>query len=286
MVSRLPEGGVPRRTYLDEANPKKDRVLALMGEPSETATEPGPDDELEAEGPEGPEGSEGPEGTESPEGGEEGEQPAGGGGWRFRRARPRWGGFDPFRRRRRRRRRRGRNRGPMPASEAGAPAEAGAPRSAPAPQNLPKVTVKGIVKLHGDHSGTLVSSETYFAERGDPFLPKFLVESEDLEDGLLVEAEAVARGPKGPMVQKIVLIEGMEPAEYRGKYVQFHKGVSVDPDRRLRMETAADEISGRVLDLVAPIGRGQRCLIVAPPKAGKLFLLKTMANAIAKTTRT
>ena len=48
------------------------------------------------------------------------------------------------------------------------------------------------------------------------------------------------------------------------------------------METSADEVSGRVLDLVAPIGRGQRCLIVAPPKAGKTFLLKTMANAIAK----
>ena len=80
----------------------------------------------------------------------------------------------------------------------------------------------------------------------------------------------------------MVSIEGLEPADYRGKYIQFHKGVSVDPDRRLRMETAPDEISGRVLDLVAPIGRGQRCLIVAPPKAGKTFLLKTMANAIAK----
>jgi transcription termination factor Rho len=48
------------------------------------------------------------------------------------------------------------------------------------------------------------------------------------------------------------------------------------------METGPDENSGRVLDLVVPIGRGQRCLIVAPPKAGKTFLLKTMANAIAK----
>ena len=84
------------------------------------------------------------------------------------------------------------------------------------------------------------------------------------------------------MVQKIVSIEGMTPAEYRSKYVQFHKGVSIDPNRRLRMETAPDENSGRVLDLVVPIGRGQRCLIVAPPKAGKTFLLKTMANAIAK----
>ncbi|HQQ79576.1 MAG TPA: transcription termination factor Rho, partial [Thermoanaerobaculia bacterium] len=157
-----------------------------------------------------------------------------------------------------------------------------APVGAAAVSSQAKVVVKGIVRLHGDHSGMLVSPETFFGERGDPFLPKVLVESEDLEDGLLVEAEAVQRGGKGPMVQRIVAIEGLDPAEYRGKYVQFHKGVSVDPDRRLRMETAPEEVSGRVLDLVAPIGRGQRCLIVAPPKAGKTFLLKTMANAIAK----
>jgi transcription termination factor Rho len=207
------------------------------------------------------------------------------------------GAFDPYRRRRRRRRRRGRGRAPEGAPAPGPAAEEPSPEArgryarerrepppgAGAPQQAAqKVTVKGIVKLFGDHSGVLVSSETYFAERNDPFLPKHLVESEDLEDGLLIEAEAMSRYPKGPMVQKILSVEGMEPAEYRGKYVQFHKGVSVDPDRRLRMETTPDEISGRVLDLVVPIGRGQRCLIVAPPKAGKTFLLKTMANAIAK----
>jgi len=191
---------------------------------------------------------------------------------------------EPSRKRRRRRRRRGRNKGT--GAEAGpggaeAPGE-GAPRREPAAQAAPPITVRGLVKLHGDHSGLVVSNETFFAEKGDPFLPKYLVEAEDLEDGLLIEAEALARGPKGPMVQKILSIEGMSPAEYRSKYVQFHKGISIDPNRRLRMETSADENSGRVLDLVVPLGRGQRCLIVAPPKAGKTFLLKTMANAIAK----
>ena len=185
---------------------------------------------------------------------------------------------------RRSRRRRGRNKGTGAETGPGG-AEAsgeGAPRREPAAQAAPPITVRGLVKLHGDHSGLVVSNETFFAEKGDPFLPKYLVEAEDLEDGLLIEAEALARGPKGPMVQKILSIEGMTPAEYRSKYVQFHKGISIDPNRRLRMETSADENSGRVLDLVVPLGRGQRCLIVAPPKAGKTFLLKTMANAIAK----
>ena len=262
-------------------NEPKERVLTAP-EGEARGGEPEGDFESDAgdEAGDGPEGPEGGEGATAGEGGAP-------------------GSFDPFRRRRRRRRRRGRGRAP------GAPGAGGegaaAPANEPAPEargryaiprveapvgaamaSQAKVTVKGIVRLHGDHSGMLVSPETFFGERGDPFLPKVLVESEDLEDGLLVEAEAVQRGGKGPMVQKILAIEGLEPTEYRGKYVQFHKGVSVDPDRRLRMETAADEVSGRVLDLVAPIGRGQRCLIVAPPKAGKTFLLKTMANAIAK----
>jgi transcription termination factor Rho len=191
---------------------------------------------------------------------------------------------EPSRRRRRRRRRRGRTKGPA-GGEAGAGTDVapeGAPRRDSSAQAAPAVTVRGLVKLHGDHSGLVVSAETFYAEKGDPFLPKYLVEAEDLEDGLLIEAEALARGPKGPMVQKILSIEGMTPAEYRSRYVQFHKGVSIDPNRRLRMETSAEENSGRVLDLVVPLGRGQRCLIVAPPKAGKTFLLKTMANAIAK----
>ena len=201
---------------------------------------------------------------------------------------------EPFRRRRRRRRRRGRRPGavPAPAGEA-APAEPGVEVQAPRgryaqpkrPEAAPsaqRVTVKGIVKLFGDHSGVLISPDSFFAERFDPFIPRHIIEAEDLEDGLLVEAESVARGGKGPMVQRIVTVEGMEPPEYRQKYIQFHKGVSIDPVKRLRMETSSDENSGRVLDLVTPVGRGQRCLIVAPPKAGKTFLLKTMANAIAK----
>ncbi|KAA0255326.1 MAG: transcription termination factor Rho [Acidobacteria bacterium] len=227
--------------------------------------------------PDGPEGDdEGPEEVEAAEPGE-----AGGEGDRR----------DAVRRRRRRRRRRGRGpRAPEPASRPpaeggeeseGEPVPAAARREA-APGAQPRVSVTGIVKLHGDHSAILVSPETWFAEKRDPFVPKFLVEAEDLEDGLLVTAEATARGGKGPLVQKITAVEGMEPTEYRAKYVQFHKGVSIDPLRRLRMETVPDDPSGRVLDLVAPIGRGQRCLIVAPPKAGKTTLLKVMANAIAK----
>ena len=232
----------------------------------------------DASDPEG-EDAEGGEG-ESQDGGDGGEEPEAQG----------VGDKGPARRRRRRRRRRGRGRTPG-GPEEGAPAErsagaetteAAAPRERREAPPVQKLEVSGLVKLYGDHSGVLISPATFFAEKGDPFLAKHLIEAEDLEEGLLITGEAVPRGGKGPLVQKIQTIEGMEPAVYRSKYVQFHKGVSIDPDRRIRMETDPDEISGRVLDLVVPVGRGQRCLIVAPPKAGKTMLLKLMANAIAK----
>jgi transcription termination factor Rho len=62
----------------------------------------------------------------------------------------------------------------------------------------------------------------------------------------------------------------------------IQQGVSIDPFERLRLETTTDEVSTRALDLIAPIGRGQRCLIVAPPMAGKTTLLIQTANAIAQ----
>jgi transcription termination factor Rho len=61
----------------------------------------------------------------------------------------------------------------------------------------------------------------------------------------------------------------------------LQQGVSIDPYQRLRLETTPEEITTRVLDLITPIGRGQRCLIVAPPMAGKTTLLIKIANAIA-----
>ncbi|MEZ5063665.1 MAG: transcription termination factor Rho [bacterium] len=58
------------------------------------------------------------------------------------------------------------------------------------------------------------------------------------------------------------------------------QGISIDPFERLRLETTSDEVTTRALDLIAPIGRGQRCLIVAPPMAGKTTLLIKISNAV------
>lgn len=63
---------------------------------------------------------------------------------------------------------------------------------------------------------------------------------------------------------------------------RFDELIPQFPDRQIRLETTPDELSTRVIDLLAPIGRGQRGLIVAPPKAGKTTLLKKIANAVLK----
>ncbi len=65
----------------------------------------------------------------------------------------------------------------------------------------------------------------------------------------------------------------------------LHRGVSIDPHERLILENEPDGYSTRVIDLIAPIGRGQRCLITSPPKAGKTLLLMAMAQAILRNHR-
>ncbi|MCA9729047.1 MAG: transcription termination factor Rho, partial [Candidatus Eisenbacteria bacterium] len=60
----------------------------------------------------------------------------------------------------------------------------------------------------------------------------------------------------------------------------LHRGISIDPHERLVLETTPDAYSTRVFDLVAPIGKGQRCLITSPPKAGKTMLLMAVAQAV------
>ena len=64
--------------------------------------------------------------------------------------------------------------------------------------------------------------------------------------------------------------------------VEFSKLTPLYPQERLRLETTSNKLSTRVIDLVAPIGKGQRGLIVSPPKAGKTLVMQAIANAIAE----
>ncbi len=74
-------------------------------------------------------------------------------------------------------------------------------------------------------------------------------------------------------------VNGADPDEARGR-PEFGKLTPLYPQERLRLETESNGISNRIIDLVAPIGKGQRGLIVSPPKAGKTLILQSIANAI------
>ena len=80
---------------------------------------------------------------------------------------------------------------------------------------------------------------------------------------------------------KIEAVNGLEPEAARNR-PNFDALTPLFPMERLRLETESGELSSRVIDLVAPIGKGQRGLIVSPPKAGKTTILKQMANSIVE----
>jgi transcription termination factor Rho len=127
----------------------------------------------------------------------------------------------------------------------------------------------------------LVEAKNGFAaDRMAVLAPMDVVRPLHLESGLHLTGQAKMAGDRARLVE-ITTIEGMSPEEYRANTTHFSELVSIDPDERFKLETEPDIRETRVAELVAPLGKGQRCLIVAPPKAGKTTLLQQMAHAIA-----
>ena len=75
-------------------------------------------------------------------------------------------------------------------------------------------------------------------------------------------------------------MNGLDPEQARHR-PNFESLTPLFPDQRLRLETTPDKMSARVMDIISPLGKGQRGLIVSPPKAGKTTILKELAHAIA-----
>ncbi|MCP3060572.1 transcription termination factor Rho [Myxococcus sp. K38C18041901] len=112
----------------------------------------------------------------------------------------------------------------------------------------------------------------------DPELPKNLVQKLRLRQGQYLTAFAQMRGQKG-VIQKVDTVDGL-PLEGVPRLPHFADLTSVDPTERLKLENGHKEMVTRVLDLISPIGKGQRALIVAPPKTGKTIMLQRIAQAV------
>jgi transcription termination factor Rho len=146
------------------------------------------------------------------------------------------------------------------------------------PEGEAAARAHGVLQVGERGHGYLRSVEnSYNADPADPVVPRELVEQWSLETGLELEGPAVEGRP--PVMQKLDSIN-RRPCEAWADRRPFKDLVAEDPVDRIRMEVEGDEISTRVIDLIAPIGKGQRCLVVAPPKAGKTVLLQKIAHSI------
>ena len=112
----------------------------------------------------------------------------------------------------------------------------------------------------------------------DAEIPKNLVQKLRLRQGQYLNAMATFRGSKG-LVQRVDMVDG-NPFDKAPRLPHFQDLTSIDPLQRIKLENGHNDMVTRVLDLVAPLGKGQRGLIVAPPKTGKTVMLQRIAQAI------
>ena len=153
----------------------------------------------------------------------------------------------------------------------------------PVPEGEPTSPVRGVLQVMPEGHGFLRSSANDFnPESGDPWVPREIVQAMGLEAGVELDGarRSVDRAPdfrRG--CTQVTTINGVSLETY-AKRIPFKNLVAEDPTERIRLELDPAELSTRVVDLIAPIGKGQRCLIVAPPKAGKTVLLQKIARSI------
>jgi transcription termination factor Rho len=181
--------------------------------------------------------------------------------------------------------------------------------------------VEGLLELHPDGYGFIRTFQVHFqVQPADAYVPADVIRRFELREGLKLVGESFRppeaffenghqRGPQryqrgpgrgdfrngggrnqqqrpqqrrqqGPRLQRLISVEGMDPEEYRGRPT-FDRLTPIDPRKWLRLETATDRLTTRVVDMFCPIGMGTRGLIVAPPRTGKTILIQHIADAVA-----
>jgi transcription termination factor Rho len=141
--------------------------------------------------------------------------------------------------------------------------------------------VRGILEVRGHHgylrvAGYLISSEDIYVSANQ--IRQYGLRSGDLITGVASLEPRGRRDKQTPLTQ-LDTVNGAAPGPARP---DFYDLIPVHPQHRLRLETEPHVLTTRVMDLLTPIGRGQRALIVSPPKAGKTTVLQAIAAAVAR----
>src|SRR5690625_126731 len=147
--------------------------------------------------------------------------------------------------------------------------------------NQNEVPVEGILEIHGNRSGQLLDPARHGKTRNtDPIVPRELVRRFKLRQGSYIKATAIQEPRRAaPTVRFIESSDGMAP-EARRRAPDFTSLTTLTPDERLKLETKDGKMTVRVMDLFSPVGKGQRGLIVAPPRTGKTTLLCDIALGV------
>ena len=141
--------------------------------------------------------------------------------------------------------------------------------------------VEGILDIQEDNSFGFLRFENFLTSDKDIYVSPVQIRRFNLKTGDKINCvtRLPHEGERFGALLYVNTVNGEEPGAAIRR-PKFDDLTPVFPDQRLKLETGATELSTRLIDLIAPIGKGQRGLIVAPPKAGKTVLLKKIANAI------
>ena len=141
----------------------------------------------------------------------------------------------------------------------------------------------GVLEMHPNGFGFLRDpKDNYVRHRYDPFVSCGAISRLGLREGVHIEADVrPGVGNNGPRVCGIYDVDGMSPEDYVS-VPHFDDLTPVTPHDMLRLEWPGGPLSTRVMDVLTPLGKGQRALLVAPPRSGKTMLLQQICQAVCK----
>ncbi|MFM8857087.1 MAG: transcription termination factor Rho [Actinomycetota bacterium] len=184
-------------------------------------------------------------------------------------------------RRRRRRGRGGRDEGPQGEDRDGFSASDRAPGESFQQETT---EVSGYLDLRDEGYG-FVRVKGYLPSRDDAYISVKLTRQHGLRKGDFITgmARSAGRNEKNPALIEVLSVNGGNPDSGKGR-PRFEDLTALFPDEKLRLESPLDptNMTARIIDLIAPIGKGQRGIIVSPPKAGKTTIMKEIATAIER----
>jgi transcription termination factor Rho len=155
-------------------------------------------------------------------------------------------------------------------------------REGPEESEAPLEKGTGLLEMHPNGYGFLRSPDNnYSRERTDPFVPGTMIEKYGLRQGVMITGMVQqARRQQGPRLREILDVDGLAPDDYLNVKT-FDVLTPINPELWYRLEIGPEPLTTRVMDLLTPLGRGQRALIVAPPRTGKTILLQHISGGIS-----